>query len=197
MTKQADHIYIKEILAGKTEAYSFLVHKYQNMVFTMVVKMLRNTEEAEEVAQDVFVKAYKALPKFKGEAKFSTWIYRIAYNTALDAIKKRSRLVYSDIIDEINEGDLGTMQDALSYIEEKERKELINNALMQLPEDDVAIISLYYFEELPLKEIAKVVNQSLSNVKVKLFRGRKKLLGILRKSLDSETLAIYEREGSR
>lgn len=197
MTDQTDHIYIEKILAGDTQAYTFLVEKYKNMVFSMVVKMLKNTEEAEEVAQDVFVKAYKALAKFKGDAKFSTWIYRIAYNTSLDAIKKQKRVVYSDNIDQINEGDLGVMQDALSYIEDKERKEVINKALMQLSEEDVIMITLYYFEELSLKEIAAIVDQSVSNVKVKLFRGRKKLFGILKTGLDSETLSIYERERTR
>ena len=197
MTDQTDHIYIERILAGEPQVYTFLVEKYKNMIFTMVVKMLKNTEEAEEVAQDVFVKAYKALPRFKGEAKFSTWIYRIAYNTSLDAIKKQKRVVYSDNIDQINEGDLGVMQDALGYMEDKERKAVINGALMQLPEVDVTMITLYYFEELSLKEIAAIVGQSVSNVKVKLFRGRKKLLGILKTKLDPETLSIYERERTR
>ncbi len=105
--------------------------------------------------------------------------------------------MYSDNIDQINEGDLGIMQDALSYMEDKERKEIINKALIRLPEDDATIITLYYFEELPLKEIAMVIGQSVNNVKVKLFRGRKKLCSILKTKLDPETLSIYERERTR
>ncbi|WP_349664185.1 RNA polymerase sigma factor [Cellulophaga lytica] len=87
MTNANDQYYIAKVLNGDPQAYTFLVNKYKDMVFTLAVRMLRNNEEAEEVAQDAFVKAYAKLNKFKGDSKFSTWLYKVVYNTSLDKIK--------------------------------------------------------------------------------------------------------------
>ena len=78
-------------LKGDTNAFSILVEKYKTMVFTLALKMVKSREEAEEISQDAFLKAYKYLPNFKGDSKFSTWIYRVAYNTSLDRIKSNKR----------------------------------------------------------------------------------------------------------
>ncbi len=104
MTDQTDHIYIEKILTGEPQAYAFLVEKYKKMIFSMVVKMLKNTEDAEEVAQDVFVKAYRTLPRFKEDSKFSTWIYRIAYNTCLDFIENKIGSCIRTILTKLTKG---------------------------------------------------------------------------------------------
>ena len=78
MAKLTDENYIEKILHGDSNAFAFLIDKYKDMVFTLAIKMVKNREVAEEVAQDAFLKAYKYLPKFKGDAKFSTWLYKIA-----------------------------------------------------------------------------------------------------------------------
>ena len=88
MTETNEEIYLEKILKGDVNAYSFIVDKYKNMVFSLAFKMTKSREEAEEISQDTFIKVYKNLSKFKGESKFSTWLYRIAYHTTLDAIKK-------------------------------------------------------------------------------------------------------------
>ncbi len=193
MNQKTDQDYILEIRSGNVNAYAMLVNNYKDMIFTLALRMVGNREDAEEVAQDTFVKAYKALDSFKGTAKFSTWLYRIVYNTSLDYIKKSKRVIYSEHIDEIHESDIGTMQDALSYLEDKEKKETIEKALLQLPEDERVLLTLFYFEDLSLKEISDIAKISYDNVKIKLHRSRKKLYHILKNVVEP----IYLNHGSR
>lgn len=180
MTTNTDQYYIDKVCAGNTNAFAFLVERYKAMVFTLAIRMVRNREEAEEIAQDAFVKAFRSLSKFKGDSKFSTWLYKIAYNLSIDSIKKQKRMVKSDLIDEINEGDLGLEHDILSLIESKERKQIIEKAIYLLSEDDRVIITLFYFEELSLQEISDVIEIKANAVKVKLHRSRKKLHELLK-----------------
>ena len=190
MNTKPDEYYINETLNGNVNAYAFLVERYKHMVFTLTIRIVKNREEAEEVSQDVFVKAYKNLKSFKGESKFSTWIYKIGYYASLDVVKKNKRQINSINIDEFNEGNIGSMQDGLKYLEAKERKKVISDALLRLNEDEQVILTLYYFEEMPLKEISKVVNLSLENIKVKLFRARKKLFSLLKNVIEPRTINL-------
>jgi len=190
MSSKPDSYYISQTLNGNVNAFAFLIEKYKHMVFTLSIRIVKNREEAEEISQDVFVKAYTNIKGFKGDSKFSTWIYKIAYYASLDAIKKSKRQVNTESIDEIYEGDLGVLQNALSYLEEQERKSIIKKSLLKLNEDEQVILTLYYFEEMPLKEISEVVNLSLDNIKVKLFRARKKLATILEHVVEPKTINL-------
>ena len=190
MTSQPDEYYIKQTLDGNANAYAHLVERYKVMVYTLSVRILKNKESAEEVAQDVFVKVYKNLAKFKGESKFSTWVYKIAYFGSLDELKRNNRQVNTEHIDEMNEGNFGLVQDGLEYLVEKERKETINKALMTLNEDERTILTLYYFEDMSVKEISKVVNLSADNIKIKLFRSRKKLYSVLSNVIEPRTINL-------
>lgn len=190
MNTKPDEFYIEQTLEGNVNAFGILVERYKHMVYTLALRIVKSKEEAEEVSQDAFVKAFKNLDKFKGDSKFSTWIYKIAYYGSLDIVKKNSRMVNSDHIDEINEGDLGGVQDALEYLHAKERKEVINKALLKLNEEERTILTLYYFEELSVKEIMKVVNLSADNIKIKLFRSRKKLFSILKNVIEPRTIDL-------
>jgi len=193
MTNLEDQFYITKIVEGDSSCYTHLVNRYKNLVYSIVLRMLKNEDDAHEVAQDVFVKVYTSLASFKGEAKFSTWIYKIAYHKCLDALKKKKRDFDTVSIDATYEIGLDEVENGLEQLETAERKEIINKAILSLKEDYAAILTLYYFQELSLKEITKVVGGTLDNVKIKLYRGRKMLFSILKKQLDSETLAIYER----
>ena len=186
MNHQSDQYYIQQVLKGDANAFSALVERYQNLVYTVVYRMIRNKEEAEEVAQDTFVKAYKSLSKYRGEAKFSTWLYTIAYRKSLDAIKKNKRFVSTELIEEISEGEVGMVYDALSYLQDKERKQIISNSILKLPEEEAAIITLYYFEEKSVKEIKEIVGLTEDNIKIKLYRSRKKLYSILKYHVSPE-----------
>ena len=190
MNNKPDEYYITQTLNGNVNAYAFLVEKYKHMVFTLSIRIVINREEAEEISQDVFVKAYTNLKSFKGDSKFSTWIYKIGYYASLDAIKRNKRQINSENIDEVYEADFGVLQNALSYLEEKERKSIIKKSLLKLNEDEQVILTLYYFEEMPLKEISEVVNLSVDNIKVKLFRARKKLATILEHVIEPNTINL-------
>ena len=174
MTNKTDENYIELTLKGDANAFAFLVEKYKSMVFTLAVKMVKSKEEAEEVSQDAFIKAYKYLPKFKGDFKFSTWLYKIAYNTSLDAIKKKSNSYNTVAIDEITVNYISSVETILDGIEKEERASVINDCMQQLQEDERAILLFFYFKELSLKEIIEVTSMSEANVKVKLHRARKK-----------------------
>ena len=190
MSNKPDEYYIQQTLNGNVNDYAFLVEKYKHMVFTLTIRIVKNREEAEEVSQDVFVKAYKNLNNFKGESKFSTWIYKIAYYASLDVLKRNKRQISSENIDVIKERDLGNTDDSLKHLYDKERKQIINDALLKLNEDERVIITLYYFEELPIKEISKVVDLSEDNIKIKLFRSRKKLAELLKNVIEPNTIDL-------
>ena len=187
-----DQVYIEAILKGDTNAFTVLVDRYKDLVYTLALRMMKHTEEAEEAAQDTFIKAYKSLNKFKGDSKFSTWIYRVAYNTCLDRLKKNKRQQYTVEINEYTEHQVKTLDNALDQIEAKEKEQTIQDCLALLPSEDSFLLTLYYFEELSLEEIGKIVSLKPNNVKVKLFRSRKKLATILKRRLDNDIIESYE-----
>jgi len=193
MSTISDQEYIDKILQGDTNAFAALVNRYKDMVFTLSLKMIKNREEAEEVAQDTFIKAYSSLRQFKGDSKFSTWIYRVAYNTCLDRIKKNKKEDLNISIDEFSSHLIKTMDNALSALEDKERKQTIQNCLNLLPGEENYLLTLFYFEEQSLEEIGKIMSITPNNVKVKLFRSRQKLAVILKKQLEPEVLNYYDK----
>ena len=180
MQPNTDPYLIDKALQGDTRAFGQLVEKYQAFVFTIAIRIVKVREEAEEVAQDSFIKAYESLSSFRGESKFSSWLYSIAYRKALDSLRTNKKNSNLELIEEITEVDSGTLENALSYIEEKERKEVIQKCIMELNEQEAAIITFFYFEELSIKEISKITELSEDNVKVKLYRSRKKLFSLLK-----------------
>jgi len=184
-------VYIDIILNGDTNAFSILVDLYKDLVYTLAIRMVKHKEEAEEITQDTFIKAYKSLHRFKGDSKFSTWIYRVAYNTCLDVIKKNKKLQSNVPINEYTEREVKAIDNALDIMEVKERSVVIKNCIEKLPSEDAFLMTLYYYEELSLDEIADVTGLKANNVKVKLFRSRKKLATILKKELDNETIESY------
>ena len=122
MTNNKDQLYITKVINGDTNAFAYLVDNYKNMVFSLAFKMTKNREEAEEISQDTFIKAYKNLPKFKGDSKFSTWLYRIAYHTSLDNIKKNKN---NNNTFEINEITFHQIQSAETILQGIARKRLL------------------------------------------------------------------------
>lgn len=194
MDKLSDQHYINQIIQGDTNVFSVLVDRYKEMIFTLALKMIKNREEAEEVSQDTFIKIYNSLNKFKGDSKFSTWIYKIAYNTCLDRLKKNKKEENTILIDEFSDHLFKTLDNAFSALEEKDRKQTIQNCLNLLSREENFLLTLYYFDDQNLDEIAKIMDINSNNVKVKLFRSRKKLAVILKKQLEPEILDYYERE---
>jgi RNA polymerase sigma-70 factor (ECF subfamily) len=194
MTHNNDQLYIEKVLKGDTNSFAVLVDRYKDLVFSLALKVMKNREEAEEVSQDTFVKAYRSLQHFKGDSKFSTWLYKIAYHNCMDRVKKIARTYHTDTIDEVVENKISATEDVLQTIERKERAEIIKACLSELPEDERSILWFFYFEELSLKEITKVTTYSESNVKVKLHRARKKLLAVIQHRVEPEMINHYGRK---
>lgn len=195
MDQLNDQHYINLVIGGDSHAFAVLVDRYKNFVFTLSIKMLQNREEAEEVAQDVFIKVYRSLQKFKTESKFSTWLYRITYNTCLDKMrsKKRNTPVFS--FDHFAEDEAVSLINVLDTIEERERKQMIQKCLDLLPAQDSFLLTLYYFQENSLKEISKIMSINENNLKIKLFRSRRRLTAILKTQLEPEIINQYENQG--
>ena len=147
MTINNDQIIINQILEGDTNAFSVLVDRYKDLVFTLAIRMVKNREEAEEVSQDTFIKVYKSLSKFKGNSKFSTWIYKVAYNTCLDRLKKIKREYNVVTIDEYTEHQVKTLDNALDQMEAQEHKDRIQHCLQMLPSDDSFLLTLGLIQE--------------------------------------------------
>ncbi len=170
---------IKMVLVGNQQAFGILVERYQEMVYTLALRLLKNVPDAEELTQDCFIKAYNSLPNFKMEAKFSSWLYRIVYNAGISILRKK-RVELNAIYDhEMEETEIGHALDALEQMEEKETRQAIKDAVNRLNETDAAIISLYYFEENTVKEISDSIQLSESNIKIRLYRARKQLFSEL------------------
>ncbi|MEZ4778602.1 MAG: RNA polymerase sigma factor [Flavobacteriaceae bacterium] len=180
MTSATDHQLIENTLQGNTQAFSILVERYQNYVFTIAIQIVKHREEAEEVAQDSFIKAFEALSTFRGESKFSSWLYSIVYRKSLDRIRKNKSSRTLELVEEITEADTEDIENALHYLQLEERNELLKKSMEQLPEEEASIVSFFYFEELSIKEISEITQLTEDNVKIKLFRSRKKLFNLLK-----------------
>ena len=190
MEQEQDSVYIEKVLGGERNAYAFLVDRYKTMVFTLALQITGSREEAEEVAQDTFVKAYHSLKNFKGKAKFSSWLYRIAYNTAISNLRGKEKMGISiyrtDLHESLSEDD-GTGQESLS---EAERREYLQIALDSLDADEKCLVIWYYYEERALEEIAQIAGLTKTNAKVRLFRARKKMLAVLERYLKEEKYSL-------
>jgi RNA polymerase sigma-70 factor (ECF subfamily) len=175
MKYQEDNFYIDRVLGGDVAAYASLVSKHKNLVFSIALKILNNREDAEEVAQDCFVKAFQSLKSFEKKSKFSTWLYRIVYNAAISKTRKKKLEVVpmDDYVIQNFTGDDDTS--GVDGMNEEEQKILIDKALERLPADDSLLITLFYKADHSIEEISYITGLSVSNVKVKLHRIRKKL----------------------
>lgn len=194
MTNKNDQLYITKVINGDTNAFAYLVDNYKGMIYTLAYKMTKSREEAEEISQDTFIKAYRNLSKFKGDSKFSTWLYRIGYHASLDVIKKNKKSNNTFKINEVTFNQIKSVEDVLEGIERKERAEILDKCLTQLPEDERSMIWMFYYDELSLKEIIEVTQLSQANVKVKLHRARKRLLKIVENTVEPEIINHYGRK---
>jgi RNA polymerase sigma-70 factor (ECF subfamily) len=172
----SDEVYIKRVLSGDGRAFSCLVDRHKAMVFTISLRITGHREEAEEVAQDVFLKMYQALNTFKGSSKFSTWLYSIAYNMAISHVRK-SRPDYVPLSDV--EYKMSDEHDEVIIFDDENddsrRQIALSHALNRLKQEELLLINMYYTQQMSIEQMSEITKLSASNVKVKLFRIRKKL----------------------
>ena len=185
MERRSDSYFVEKTLSGDTGSFAPLLERYSRQVFTLIIRIVGNREDAEELAQDVFVKAYNSLAKFRMESSFSTWLYRIAYNTAITATRKKGfdtvpveYTVLSEEPDEPDETVFGESDAEMRYV-------FLNRALECLPPEEQALITLFYKDDKSMEEIAVIMGLTETNVKTKMFRIRKKLF-VLIKSMEGK-----------
>ena len=190
MEAKQDQIYIERVLKGDTNAFSHLINKYKDMVFTLVIKIVKSREDAEEVAQDSFIKAYQKLDSFKGESKFSTWLYTIAYRNALTKVRKK-KLETTDIDSYVLDNHKDDQDfPQIEAIKNSEQEKYVKQAIENLGETDCLLITLFYLNDNSIEEIQEITEMSQSNVKVRLFRARKRLYKELSLLLKEEIKTI-------
>lgn len=181
MESENDKYYIEQVLNGKINAFAYLVDRHKDKAYNLAFRICGNTGEAEEVAQDAFLKAYRSLNSFRMKSSFATWLYRIVYNTAISLVRNRKKGVLSleefpaDAVD-----FLGINKNEDEAIDDY-RNSLINFALQKINDEERGLITLYYYNDLDTEEISKITGINKSNIKVKLFRARQKMAGIIRK----------------
>jgi RNA polymerase sigma factor (sigma-70 family) len=185
MTNDPDHILIDQLLAGDREVYAVLVNKYKSYAFTIAQKILQNRPEAEEAAQDAFIKAFHHLASFNRESKFSTWLYRIVFNTAI-SYRRKNRQQFQSIETTIIEYD----QDADGMLEKIDKKKYLNQAMLKLSEADRGALTLFYLEEFSLEEIAEITGMQANTAKVRIHRARLRLADELKSILNQEALTL-------
>jgi len=175
MTQTDDSTLIENTLKGDIKSFEAIVERYHQMVYTLAFRILKNHQEAEELAQDVFLKIYSSLSSFNRKSKLSTWVYKITFNTSINKLNSQKRIIETTHINGFTEQKYNNTADASQKMENEERQETIKTALSRLSETDSTIVSLYYYEEMNVEEIAEIVGLSQQNVKIKLHRSRKKL----------------------
>jgi RNA polymerase sigma factor (sigma-70 family) len=186
-SKLSDIELIEQTLGGNQAAYADLVKRHQRFVFTLALRFAKNREDAEEVAQDCFIKAYRSLGSFQHQSKFSTWLYSIVYTTAMTFLRKR-RLDTSSIDSDENYIQIADKPGSYDEynVENKSRSYYLSQAIEQLLPDDATIITLFYKGEQSLEEIAQTMGIEANTVKVKLFRARQRLKDRLERNLKHE-----------
>lgn len=183
---------IARVLKGDHQSYSILVERYQSFVFTITLRYMKSREDAEEVSQDVFVKAYRSLADFKGASKFSTWLYTITTTTCITFLRKKKLEVHSldneKVFEAASSADSGMSS---NQIEQKSKVNMVNEAIKMLGADDAQIITLFYKGEQTLEEIAQILGKETNAVKVQLHRARGRLKDKMQKHFSEEVKDLY------
>lgn len=186
MELYTDLYYVHRIQAGEVDCFACLLDRYSRQVHALIRKMVNNREDAEELTQDVFMKVYKHLSSFKGDSSFSTWIYRIAYNTAVSETRRKKQeflALEEEQITNVSEEQVSLW---LGHIDQSEQIERLEKALTLLPSEERAIILLFYLQDKPIDEIAGITGLTNANIKTKLHRIRKKLFVLLNDLKENE-----------
>lgn len=171
-----DNEIISKVLKGDQQAYAGLVDRYQSFVFTLALRFTKNREDAEEVAQDIFIKAYRSLADFRGASKFSTWLYTIVNTTCITFLRKKRLETHSLDNEKVFEA-ADSLESGMraNLVEQKSRVAMVNKAIHMLNTDDAEVITLFYKGEQTLEEIASVLRIEPNTAKVRLHRARTRL----------------------
>jgi RNA polymerase sigma factor (sigma-70 family) len=192
ITGQTDEEIINRVLKGDQSVYALLLEKYQNYVFTLVLRFTENREDAEEIAQDVFVKAYRSLADFRGDSKFSTWLFTITRTTCLSFLRKK-KLDTQSLDNERTGIQVENRESGFNanLVEQKSKHAMLNRAIAMLSPDDAQVLNLFYKGDQTLEEIGKIMRLDPNTVKVKLHRARQRLKDKMEKHFTHEVREIH------
>ncbi len=185
MTREQEAMIIQRVIGGETEAFELLVLEYQKNVYNVALRITGNAEDAADMAQEAFIKAYNSIASFKGDSRFSVWLYRIVTNVSVDFLRSRARRPASSLTVENEEGEtveLEIADEGLSperLMEAKLTSQAVRRGLEMLPEDYRQILLLREIQGLSYDEIAQVLDIEIGTVKSRIFRARKKLCAYL------------------
>ena len=185
MTQDPDLPKIDRILAGEQSVYADLVNRYRTYAYTIAFKVVQNRVEAEEVAQDAFVKAYHHLKSFQRESKFSTWLYRIVFNTAISYRRKNRPDMQS-----IEKTVISTGHEGEDRLERTDKRRFLDEAMSRLNQADRTALTLFYLQEFSLEEISEITGMQANTAKVRIHRARQRLADELKSILKSEALSL-------
>lgn len=179
MELYTDHYYVKRVQEGDEACFACLIDKYSTQIHTLILRIVGSREDAEELSQDVFMKVYKNISSFKGSSSFSTWIYRIAYNTAISATRRRKMEYLAIEESQLNNVSEEALNDSMACLDHSERIVRLEHALELLLPNERAMILLFYMQEKTIDDMTQITGLSNSNVKTKLHRIRKKIVILL------------------
>ncbi len=167
-----DIYYIRQVRNGNVNAFVHIVRRYQRMVFTVVNKIISRPVDAEDITQEVFIKVFQSLDKFKEESEFATWLYRVAYNTTISELRKRKHVftAIEDHFDNLPDESISSQVDELTL---EDRLRYLDIVLNKLPSEDALLITMFYLNNSSISQISEITGNSVANVKVKLHRIRK------------------------
>jgi RNA polymerase sigma-70 factor (ECF subfamily) len=190
MNKTDESYYIDAVKNGNVQAFTFLVDKYQNMIYTLALKLMKRAEDAEEMAQDTFVKAFQKIHTYEGKSRFSTWLYSITYNACISELRKR-KINFASLDDrQISDQDEARMGDYFSETKKEDQERYLTLAMAKLPEDDQFLVTLYYYENQSMDEISAITGLTVSNVKIRIHRARKRMHQLLQEMLKEEVYSL-------
>jgi RNA polymerase sigma factor (sigma-70 family) len=187
-----DQFYLDKILNGDPASYAFLVNKYKDMVYSIAIKILRDADDAQDLAQECFITAYQQLHKYQGRSKFSTWLYTIVYRAAVTQLRgnKLDTTFIGDSVNDVSD----SANNQFDQLQSKQVGQQVRIAIDKLPQTEALLVTLYYINDLPIKEIQEITGLSKPNVKIKLFRARKKLENELSFLLDDKMKVSNEQK---
>ena len=186
MTGEEELRLVERVRAGETEAFEDLVRAHEKSVYNLALRMTGNPQDAEDMAQEAFLKAYRSLPDFRGESKFSVWLYRIVSNVCLDHLRRQSRRPTVSLTAADDEGGEDAQWDVPDesfsperLLERKLTREAVQKGLAQLPEEQRQILLLREIRGLSYEEIGEILALEPGTVKSRIFRARKRLCAFL------------------
>jgi len=185
-----EKLLIQQVIEGDISKFSFFIDSYKDMAYTIAFRIVKDSEDAEEIVQDSFLKAYNSLKKFRHDSKFSTWLYKIVVNSSLSRVSQRKMEVCEIDLSQASQYFIENVESVYKNLVLADQRKQINIALDSLGPEDKLLLTLYYLCENTIDEVVEMTGIKADNVKMKLHRARKKMYIILEKLLKTESLFI-------